>query len=316
MTGNEEVIAVAIPLRLGLIGTGLWARQAHAPALRANPEVEFVGVWGRNMDNALAIAEPAGVSAFSTIDELLEAVDGVAIAVPPAVQAPIAVHAARAGKHLMLEKPIAVTRALADEIAATVAASGVSSVVCFTGLWIPRYAEWLSSLAEQSGWECGRIEMISSAMVTESGFENSAWRRQLGALWDLGPHAVAMVHAVLGTVESVTAIAGLRDQVHIAVRHTSGASSTVSVSLTAPSAVPGRQSYTFYGQHGRTSAPPLDPEIDHRARAYGCAVAALVAQARGVAAGDAPGIQLGAHVVAVLESAERAIKTGALQSVD
>ena len=37
----------------------------------------------------------------------LDAVDGVAFAVPPDVQAPIAVAAARAGKHLMLEKPLA-----------------------------------------------------------------------------------------------------------------------------------------------------------------------------------------------------------------
>ena len=131
-------------LRVGLVGTGLWAREVHAAALLAHPDVEFVGVWGRDRDRARAIADPARITAFDTVAALLEAVEAVTIAIPPAAQAPIALEAARAGKHVMMEKPIAMTAALADELEAAVRQRGVGSVVCFTGRWIPQFEQWLT----------------------------------------------------------------------------------------------------------------------------------------------------------------------------
>ncbi len=44
-------------MRFGLFGTGPWAHQAHAPALAAHDDVEFVGVWGRDAGKAAALAE-------------------------------------------------------------------------------------------------------------------------------------------------------------------------------------------------------------------------------------------------------------------
>ena len=37
-------------LRFGLVGTGYWAREVHAAGLAAHPDVEFVGMWGRDSD--------------------------------------------------------------------------------------------------------------------------------------------------------------------------------------------------------------------------------------------------------------------------
>src|SRR5439155_13758261 len=99
------------PLRFGLVGTGYWARIAHAPALAATEGIELAAVWGRDPGAAAALAAEHGATSVDDIDALLAAVDGVAFAVPPDVQAPIAAAAARAGKHLMLEKPIAIAEA-------------------------------------------------------------------------------------------------------------------------------------------------------------------------------------------------------------
>ena len=56
-----------------------------------------------------------------SIDALIADVDAVAIALPPDVQAPIALRAARAGRHLLLDKPVALVTGMAAEIAAAVA---------------------------------------------------------------------------------------------------------------------------------------------------------------------------------------------------
>ena len=86
------------------------------------------------------------------IGAFLDAVDGVAFAVPPDVQAPIAVAAARAGKHLLLEKPLATSDAGADELAEAVAGSGVASVVFFTLRFRAEVRAWLAEVTARGGW--------------------------------------------------------------------------------------------------------------------------------------------------------------------
>src|SRR6185369_10319840 len=120
-------------MRFGLLGTGYWAREVHAAALASHPGVDFVGVWGRDPAKAAAL----GVRAYGDIDALLGDVDAVAIALPPDVQADLALRAARAGKHLLLDKPLALTVAAADAIVAEVDARGLASVIFFTSRFQP-----------------------------------------------------------------------------------------------------------------------------------------------------------------------------------
>lgn len=83
-------------MRFGLVGTGHWARTAHAAGLTATDGAELTGVWGRNAGKAAALARDVGARSYDDIDALLAEVDAVAFAVPPDVQAPIAARAARA----------------------------------------------------------------------------------------------------------------------------------------------------------------------------------------------------------------------------
>jgi hypothetical protein len=124
-------------LRFGLFGTGYWATQTHAAALSTTPEARLVGVWGRDPARTAAAAAKYGVSAYDDPDALLRDVDAVPIAVPPDVQVPLAVRAARAGRHLLLEKPVALSAVGADELLAAVADSDVASVVFFTNRFVP-----------------------------------------------------------------------------------------------------------------------------------------------------------------------------------
>src|SRR6516225_4645270 len=103
-------------MRFGLVGTGHWAKITHAPALASTPGAELAAVWGRDPAAAAALAAAHGATAHTDFGAFLDSVDAVAFSVPPHVQAPLAVRAAEAGKHLLLEKPIALALHDADKL--------------------------------------------------------------------------------------------------------------------------------------------------------------------------------------------------------
>ena len=225
-------------MRFGLLGTGPWARAVHAAALAGHPSAELVGVWGRDLAKAKALGAEFDVPGFADVDELLAQVDAVAIALPPDVQAPLAERAAAAGKHLLLEKPIALQHARRPTASSTaVRDAGVASVVFFTLRFQAGTATWLTQAA--------RTELAGGAgswlaSLAGSPFAASPWRHERGALWDVGPHALSVLVPALGPVVAVQAGAGLRDTVHLVLTHESGAASTVTLSLTvAPHVRPG-----------------------------------------------------------------------------
>jgi len=227
-------------MRIGLLGTGPWARMAHAPALGAHPELEFAGVWGRRADAAKELADKYGTRAYDDVDALLADVDAVAVALPPAVQADLAARAARAGCHLLLDKPIALTVGQGRAVVEAVREAGVASVVFFTSRFLTETEAWITEQAAVEGWFTGRAEWLGSVFTEESPFADSPWRREKGALWDVGPHALSVLLPVLGDVSDVAAAAhGRGDTVHLVLRHSGGASSTLTLSLTAPPAAAG-----------------------------------------------------------------------------
>jgi predicted dehydrogenase len=292
-------------MRFGLFGTGPWAHQAHAPGLAAHPDVEFVGVWGRNEAKAAELAAEYGAKAYPTIDALIADVDAVAVALPPDVQAPIALRAAQAGKHLLLDKPVAFTAAAADEISAAAAESGVASVVLFTRRFMPQLERFLAQAVETGGWVEARVDHVGSIYTAGNPFGASAWRRESGGLWDVGPHAVALVVPVLGAVTEVTAMVGARDMSHVLLRHSSGAISTLTLSVDVPVAA-AREDAIFAGEAGVITAPEQrwDPVV-----AFGIALTELTTAAAGGPRSEMD-VRFGAEVTAVLAAAAEAARTG------
>src|SRR5687768_14983337 len=95
------------PLRVGLVGAGPWAAMVHAPVLAAGPETTLEVVWARRPEAAAELAGKFGAAPVSSFDELLGRCEALAFCVPPMVQAELAPVAAKAGKALLLEKPLA-----------------------------------------------------------------------------------------------------------------------------------------------------------------------------------------------------------------
>lgn len=291
-------------MRIGLLGTGPWARAAHAPALAAHPEVEFTGVWGRRPEAAAELAAPHGARAYDDVDALLADVDAVAVALPPSVQAELAVRAARAGRHLLLDKPVATTVAEARAVAEAVRAAGVASVVFFTTRFQSATEAWIAEQAARGGWFTARAEWLGAVFTGDSPYAASPWRREKGALWDVGPHALSVLMPVLGDVERVEAAGrGARDTVHAVLRHVGGASSAVTLSLTAPVAAAG-VSVELRGEAGVVGLPAAS---EGAVGAFGRAVDALVgAVGSGVVGGGAGAcdVGFGVRVTEVLAEVE------------
>jgi predicted dehydrogenase len=291
-------------MRFGLVGTGYWARITHAPALAGLPGAELAAVWGRDPAAAADLAAGYGAASDPGFEQFLDRVDAVAFAVPPHVQAPLAVRAAQAGKHLLLEKPVALSVAEADKLAAAVDEAQVASVVFFTWRFNPEIRAWLTDEQARGGWSGegwsgGAAVWLGTSLQDGNDF-NTPWRRDSGALWDLGPHLVGMLWACLGPVTEVTAVAGKADVVHLVLRHQTGVTSTVTTTLNAPEAAAG-VSVFVWGEAGRSVMPPevIDP------------VAALRRAAAELMAGAAEGVlehpcdvRFGRDITRVLAAAE------------
>jgi predicted dehydrogenase len=289
-------------LRFGLAGTGYWARITHAPALSSTAGVEFTAVWGRNPQAAAELAAQYQATPYHDIPAFLAGVDAVSFAVPPDVQAPIATQAARAGKHLLLEKPVALTDAEADGLVEAVEQAGVASVVFFTQRFQPDVRAWLAEVDARGGWAGGVSAWLGSALRDSNPF-NTPWRRDKGGLWDVGPHMVCLLWASLGPVTSVTADAGPADVTHLVLHHQGGATSTTTVTLSAAEAAAGFEAYVW-GESGRLAAPFGS---DDPVTALSTAVSELAANARARQSEHPCDVRFGRDVGRVLAEAQRQI---------
>jgi len=240
-------------MRFGLVGTGHWARTVHGKGLVDHPDTELTGVWGRDRARTADAAQLLGTKPYADVDELIADVEAMAFAVPPGVQAPLAARAARAGRHLLLDKPLAIERDDADAVVRAVEATGVASVVFFTSLFTPEIRGWLDTVRGQDwdgafGWWMGNIHRPGSP------YANSPWRDEAGGLWDTGPHALSLLIPLLGPVSSVTAVGGRRDTVAMTTVHEGGALGSVTMTLSAPEGA-GRNGLDLWGPAGRQSMP-------------------------------------------------------------
>lgn len=293
-------------VRFGLVGTGYWADHTHAAGLAGHPHATLHGVWGRDAGKAAALADRYGAVAFTDLDTMLVEVDAVTFAVPPHVQAELAVRAARAGKHLLLDKPVALTVDAADVLARAVDDAGVASLVFVTARYFDNVAAFLAETAAVGGWAGAEATLVGSIFQPGNPYGASPWRRERGGLWDVGPHALAGVLPVLGPVARVRAVRGPHDTVHALLEHTGGAVSTLALSVAAPPAMV-RSGTVFFGDAGIRRIPDGDGDL---VTAFRAAVSRLVSDAAAGTRSEGLDVHSGRYAVAVLTAVERAARDG------
>ena len=222
-------------LRFGLVGTGHWAQITHAPALASADGIEFAAVWGRNSGAAADLAGRYHATAYDDISAFLANVDAVAFAVPPGVQARSPSARPRRASTCCLKSPLRSPRRMGTPWPARWSRPAshpwCSSPPGFRPTCGPG---WPRSRppgggpgGARCGWAppCGRVtRSIPPGAGTRAGCGTSP-RNLISLLW-----------ASLGPVRSVTAQAGPADVTHLILRHEPGATSTVTVTLNAPTA--------------------------------------------------------------------------------
>jgi predicted dehydrogenase len=287
---------VSDPVRVGLVGAGPWASMVHGPVFAAGPETTLSGIWARRPEAARKLADRHGGAVFDDLDALLEASDAVAFAVPPDVQVPLAVRAAEAGKALVLEKPIALSVADAERLAA--AAAGVPSLVVLSWRYSAAVRGFLDSLAGTVPLG-GRGVFASGALL--GGPFATPWRLARGPLLDLGPHVLDLLDAAMGPIVEVRAAGDLLGWVTVLCVHESGATS--SAGLCASIAMqPHRAGVEVYTADRLAE---IDCATAVGVEAFATLRAELAGLVRSGTRHPALGVERGLHLQRLLDAAER-----------
>ena len=288
-------------IRIGVVGTGHWATIVHTVGIGATPGARLAGIWGRDRDKAQALAQARGTTAFARFEDMLAQVDAVSFAVPPDVQETLALQALAAGKHVLLEKPIATSHAAAQAIAAAAKHASLASIVFFTRRFMPEVTAAIEAHAGRP-WRRAEIEIRSAALAAGSPYEHSAWRRAAnGALWDVGPHILSVLIAMLGPVTRATRLDAEPGDARFRTEHARGAIATAHVTLrAAPTEV--RLRYAFADDAGEFVLP--EPTTD-RAVIHARATAALVSAITSGNHAHPCDVDLGVETVRILETIER-----------
>nr|WP_269439538.1 thiamine pyrophosphate-dependent enzyme [Streptomyces clavuligerus] len=150
------------------------------------------------------------------------------------------------------------------DIAAVDAAlgAGVASVVFCTLRFAPDTETWIEEQSALGGWFTAQARWLGAryAHGVDSVSPPSPWRRERGGLWDVGPHALSVLIPILGDVTSLSAVPGPADTVHLTLRHSSGASSALTLGLSAPAGAAGTR-VELLGDHGKSVMPKWNDPV-------------------------------------------------------
>ena len=286
-------------MRFGLVGTGYWARVTHGAVLAREPSVELVAVWDATPARLRISPRSSALPPLAITPNSWATWTPLPSPLPRTPRPTLAARAAEGGKHLLLDKPLATSVAGAERLVEAVDRAGVSSVVFFTGRFSQPIRQWLAQVAADR-WTGAWARWIVFPFAPGSPYASSPWRREKGALWDVGPHALSMLTAALGPVEAVTADGGTGDLVHLTFHHAGGATSTASLTLNAPPAAVNVE-LCLWGPQGVSTMPRGGSSTED---AYAIALGELLSN---IAAGESShpcDVHFGAAIVRTLADAE------------
>ncbi|MCX5662467.1 MAG: Gfo/Idh/MocA family oxidoreductase [Planctomycetota bacterium] len=232
-------------LGVGILGTG-WVAGAHIDNFKKIPGCEIVAINSRDKKKAAAKAALHGVPSATPYDDLKAflkhpGLDVVVICTPHPNHPAETIAAARAGKHIVIEKPVALNRADLRKMVAAVEKAGVTTSVCFEVRWIglfrniqailaqnlignlfygecsyfhgigPWYGQWKWNVKKKIGGDAlltagchaldGLIWLMGSKVVEVSAFSNTSKKNPLKYEYD--PNSVAILKFANGAIGKV-----------------------------------------------------------------------------------------------------------------
>lgn len=259
-------------VKAGIIGCGGIAQNRHIPEYAANPDAEIAGYCDWNRDRAKEMAAKYGGRVYESVDELLSdpTINAVSVCVANTQHAEITIRALKAGKHVLCEKPMAVS---IGECEAMVQAAEESGKMLMIGQNQRMMKEHQRARALIREGAIGKVLTFRTAFGHQgpehwSVMKNRTWffdkaQAAMGAVADLGVHKTDLIQFLLDDyISEVTAVIttldkkdpeglpiGVDDNAVCVYRMRSGAIGTMTASWTYYGAA--EENYTvIYGTEG------------------------------------------------------------------
>ncbi len=227
----------APPLRWAVMGPG-WIAERFVESLQAHTRQDVVAVGSRSLDRAQEFASRYGIgTAVGSYQELvaLDDVDIVYVASPHPSHVEHALMSLDAGKHVLVEKPVAISAEGARRLAAAVEETGL---FCAEALWTLFLPKWDVLRQVLDGGMIGDVRSVHAAYGEHFAADHRIFDASLagGPLLDLGTYPIAYATDLLGPARHVAAAgvedpSGVNGQLGATFVHDGGAMSVIATTL-------------------------------------------------------------------------------------
>lgn len=259
------------PLRIGVLGAAKIAPMAMIAPARATGVATVVAIAARDPARARAFAAEHGVPEVCETYEALIArpdIDAVYNALPPSRHADLSIAALKAGKHVLCEKPFAMTATEARAMVAAAETSGKVLMEAFHYRYHPLFVRVVEILGSGELGEIRELAAVFQTNLVDDGAE-IRYERDLGggALMDIGTYPLHWVRTAVGAEPSVARAGGvfgrggIDHSTQADLVFPNGATATISCSMVEPTPM---ASLEVVGTLGRLKAiNPLAPQMGH-----------------------------------------------------
>jgi predicted dehydrogenase len=314
------------------VGVGWWGKELARGAKAAG--IEVVSCYARNEEARTAFAAEVGCRSASTLEEILNdpGIEGLLVATSHGTHRQMVEAAAGAGKHVFIEKPLALSMEDARACVAAAEAAGTVLQVGFQRRRHPAHREIRRLIDDGS---LGDVQALEANHSLPNRIPEGAWRwdqgeSPLGSMTSLGIHQIENFHYLAGPITRVGAVSRrgravtIDEATALVFEFASGAVGTLVSSFFTPwrisLSVHGTEGAAFADRDGATLAFQPQGETSPAEIALGevdAVAEQLVEFARCVRQGGRPEVSgaEGLAVVAVLEAAQRSVSTGSLERV-
>lgn len=262
-------------VRIATVGTGLFG-QVHLAAVSQHPSARLVGVCDVAPDRAQAVGTEYGVRAVTDYRKIADDpdIDAVTVATPDFAHTEIVCSMLEAGKHVLVEKPMAVSVEDARRIVLTARRSGRFLMVDFHNRWNPPFADAIEKVdAGLLGEPVAAAARLANSLYVP--LKMLSWAGKSGPHWFLFPHIVDLVCRLFRKpVRRVTACGrkgvllerGIDawDAIQALAEFEGGGSAVFETAWILPETHPAIVDFdvTLLGTHSRMAFRPLGPIFD------------------------------------------------------
>jgi predicted dehydrogenase len=201
------------PIGVAIVGCGGITLQNHLPGLALCPDTKVVALCDSDAATLERAKQQTGIGAGSTnFEEIVKRDDvhAVIIATPNFMHGPIALAAIAAGKHVLCEKPIAMSYAEAKKMAEAAEKAGVRHMTAFTYRFVPAM-RYLDHLVKRG--DLGQPYHYRSCRLQDWGTRNVGWRQvkklaATGEIGDMLSHRIDFANLLVGPMKRLVANLG------------------------------------------------------------------------------------------------------------